>query len=455
MLSYRSYQNEAHNNIRKAVADGHRRILLVSPTGSGKTRMLSRVVASACRQGKSVAWVAHRRELVDQGVSALEEAGLEVGCYGLRPRALVQAFSVQSVLARGEAPPADLVVLDEAHHYAADEWGQLPATYPEARIIGATATPERGDRRPLDHLFEHMIVMAQPSELVALRYLCPVETHRPPRVQPKGKLARWPEEAYVMAGLRGAPAIVFAPNVRQAEAFADRFRATGIRCHVVTGDLPQDVRAKRLAEFRDGSVHVLINVYVLTEGFDHPPTECVILARHFGTAGQYMQCAGRGLRLYPGKSKLIFIDLVGASYIHGDPLEDRVYSLDGEGMRRKGPDPIAFCRVCGNLAEQCECGIGAKQIVMLESTNDPLIKFARIRRDSDDERANRLARWIVEARKRKDGTGNWKAALFRYKGAYGVPASGDIVSRALAIEAGRRWCPDCKTSKCEHAKGAA
>lgn len=449
----RPYQNRAHAALQASVRSGKRRVLLVSPTGSGKTFMLSRVVAGSVAKGKRVAWFAHRRELITQPAEALAEFGVAAGYLGRAPSSQVQILSVQGSVSRGEVPPADVVILDEAHHFAADLWKTIPEAYPDALIIGATATPERGDGKPLDHLFDDLIVVAQPGELVESGHLVPVETHRPARIQPRGKLARTPVEAYVELGLRGRRNIVFAPNVDNAQAIAGQFRdVAGIVAHVVTGDLSSDVRDQRLRDFMNGTVRVLINVYVLTEGFDCPATEVVTLARMFGSAGQFMQCVGRGLRTFPGKTHCTLIDLVGATHVHGDPVEDRIFSLSGEGMARKRGARIAFCRVCGRLAEDCACGAAERDTIMLESTNDPLVKFARIRRDNDDERAVRLARWIGEAR----GRGNkWQSALYRYKGAYGAQAPAPVISQALAIDAGKAWCGECKTSKCEHVKGAA
>jgi superfamily II DNA or RNA helicase len=403
--------------------------------------------ASRVKRGQRVAWFAHRRELVQQAAATLQAQGLEVGHSGAGRSAPVQILMAQSVVRRGEVPEADLVVLDEAHHYAADLWGSIPEAYPSADFLGLTATPERGDGRPLDHLFDSILVVAHPAELVELGHLCPVETHRPARIQPKGKLAKQPYEAYLELGVRDRRCIVFAPNIDNATQMAADFR-THAKCeaHVITGALSDETRAARLADFDAGRVRVLINVFVLTEGWDCPSVEVVMLARMFASAGAYMQCVGRGLRPAPGKRLCTLVDLVGTTHVHGDPLEEREYSLDGEGMRRKAGPSVAFCRVCGRLAADCSCG-ASREIVLLESTNDPLIKFARIRRDSDDEKAARLAKWISEAKARGR---KWQSALYRFSGAYGTSAPAAIVSQALSIEARRPWCRECETSKCEH-----
>lgn len=462
----RDYQNRAHASIIQARSEGHRRILLVSPTGSGKTFMLGRVFANAVRQGKRGAWFAHRRELITQAVAALESWGLSVGHSGMGANRPVQVLSVQGALARGEVPQADLVGLDEAHHFAADLWGELPKLYDRAVILGASATPERGDGRPLDHLFEHMIVVAQPGELAGLGHLVRCETIRPGRPQPKGKIAQFPVDAYIKEGLRGKRNVVFAPNLRDAETFAAQFRAQGIGAQVISGEMPTEDRDASLAAFERGTLRVLVNVYVLTEGWDCPATEVVTLARPFATSGAFMQAGGRGLRTHPGKDQLILLDLVGATYLHGDLLEDRVYSLDGEGMKRASGGGPRFCRVCGNLIvdDGCECGTTERERALIEATNDPLVKYAYIRRDNDTERAQRLAKWIATEIAKGRTTysvkldrhlPNWKSALFKYKHTYGAAPTSRITSHALALAEGRSWCTACGHGRCRCEKAAA
>lgn len=438
----RAYQDNAHKSIRDAVSAGNRRVMLVSPTGSGKTFMLSRIAQGAADKGNRIAWFCHRRELVAQSIKTVESFGISCG-----KEHNVQVVSVQSSLAKEELPDADVVILDECHHFAADEWKRIPESYPKAIIIGATATPERGDGRPLNHLFQTMVVAAQPSQLVADGHLVRCETFRPSRVLRANQVAQAPVDAYLKHA-DGKLTVVFAPTVSVANEIADTFRAKCISTRVIWGDMSDKARDLALFEFQQRIATVLINVFVLTEGWDCPSTECVILARKFGSAGAFMQSVGRGLRPAPGKDKCILIDLPGVTHIHGDPLEDRTFSLDGEsGMSRKSAGP-AFCRVCGDLKDggsKCErCGMDTPDI-HLKVTNDPLVKFGRIRRDDDVERSGRLAKWMQESRAKGH---KWQSSLYRYKATYGEQAPGEIVSRAIAICDGKKWCEQCKTSKC-------
>ena len=167
---------------------GRRKVLIVMPTGGGKTC----TAAEACRQhvnaeGGRVLWVAHRRELIKQGRDTLERYGLRVGAFGLNSAAPVQVESIQSLVhpKRREVPPATLVVADEAHHLLAEEWRKLAEMYKECLLIGLTATPERGDGQPLGDIFDALVVAAQMSQLIAMHEqdptvgLVPCDVKRP------------------------------------------------------------------------------------------------------------------------------------------------------------------------------------------------------------------------------------------------------------------------------------
>lgn len=446
MIQFREYQDRAHNELRRLVRRGVKRILLVSPTGSGKTVMLSRVVYGADQKEKRCAWFAHRRELLSQAAACITSFGVTVGVQGTNIGARCQIVGAQSALSVGDVPEADLVFLDEAHHYAADVWGSIPKAYPDALIIGATATPERGDGRPLDHIFDEMIVVAQPEELVASGALVPCETIRPPSVERAGHVSMYPAAAY-QKYTPGRRAVVFAPHVEDANRFCQDFIKLGIPALVVTGEMDDDKRDGALKSFANGETRVLVNVFVLTEGWDCPPLDVVIIARKVSSVGMFMQMVGRGLRWCEGKSGCTLLDLTGITHIHGDPLEERVYSLDGAaGMSRKSSAGYRLCKTCGELLEDdtgpCpRCLRPRDALAATTESGTTLSKFARIRRDDEHQRAARLSKWIQEC----EGSGrNWKGALYRFSGTYGTAPPREITSRALALARGYPWCLACK-----------
>lgn len=448
----RPYQEAAHAELREAVANGMRRVLLVSPTGSGKTHMLSRVCAGANAKGRRIAWFAPRRELVTQAVDSLRS-------FGVSKSETVHVGTVQASLAKGEVPPADVVIVDEAHRVndGAERWREIPKAYPDALVIGATATPETGSGAPLS-FFQHLITVAQPRDLVEDGYLVPCTTLRPGYVLKSNALAATPVDAY-LKNASGRLAIVFAPDVRRAQEMASDFRGRNVPCEAIWGDMPVEDRDRVLSDFRLRRLLVVVNVMILTEGTDIPEVSCIILARKFATAGGYIQAVGRGLRPHPvsGKVDCVLIDLPGVSHLHGDPLENRIYSLDGElGITRAVAASDRFCRVCGeviDVAGPCEnCG-HENESPPIVITNDPLVKFARIRTDPVSVRVTRLAKWIKESRIKghKDA-----ASFYRYKGAYGAYPEREVISQAIAMASGASWCADCKHSRAScRCKGAA
>lgn len=433
----RQYQIDAIDQIRNAVKAGSRRILVVMPTGAGKTRTLGEVVRLSVARGKRALWLAHRAELVDQAVGALSSMGVQCGAVSAsalsapQPFAPVQVATIQTLLARSLTPQADVIVADEAHHYVSDDWHPFIASYPEAVLLGPTATPERSDGRGLGALFNRIVIGARTRELVEAGYLCPAEVIAPAHKLRVGEIAQRPVDAY-RVHCHGKRAIVFSPTVQIAERHAGEFRDAGYTAAVVTGVTPWGERQKAFADLRSGALNVLVNVYVATEGFDVPEIECVILARGFGSAGTYLQCVGRALRLAPGKQSATVLDLTGTSHTHGHPEDDRIFSLEGRGIRKgdsTGDQP--YCRVCGcpiESGEACpECGTAPREQVDPRVTGAALVRYQSKRREAPEQRAATLRRWLVDAAA-KGYKPTWAAVKF--KAVYGEWPSGAIKAAA-------------------------
>lgn len=455
----RQYQQKAHVAVRDALVAGHRRILLVAPTGAGKTFLLARLASAAVKQGKRVAWFVNRRELVSQSVAMLDRFGLEVGHSGKSPTAPVQVLTYQAAIAASEAPPADVVAFDETHHLAEkNEWAAIPQAYPGAVMLGATATPERGDGHGLDHLYQHLIVVAQANELVEVwrqsegrQGLVPCEVLRPNRPLPAGEVARTPAKATLLHKLRDHQQVVFASHVKAAEEFADGFRQCGISVAVVTGAMPAEDRAEALAKFRAREIRVLCNVHVLTEGWDAPEVDVVTLARRFGTIGSMIQATGRGARPAPGKTRFLVLDLCGVTHELGHPFADREFSLEGEGIRgggETGSVRIFVCGRCGfSLGETrtCErCGWTRPEPKTPKETGERLDRWGFLQKDDEDTRVGRLTRWIRQHRE-PHSRNAVASAIIRYTAVYGAPPR-QVVGRAVANVAGRSWCDKCQHS---------
>ena len=338
MSGLRDYQSRAVEDVRTHWASGVRAVCLVAPTGAGKTRMGEELIADC----GPVVWVAHRRELIQQTAKRLASrfgstaVGVIMPGEYARPRARVQVSTVQTLLARATRPPAERLVLDEGHHYAAEDWRALAESYGTVPTLGLTATPERQDGKPLGDIFERLVVSASYSELIAGGYLVPARVHRPDAML-GNDLAQDPVTAWRLYS-EGSRAFVFCGRVADAYAWAQKFRDVGVVAAVIEAGTAKGERDDALARFSAGKVRVIVNVNTMTEGVDVPDARTVILARAFGHVGGYLQAVGRALRPAKGKPDMILIDLTGTSRRHGLPTDDRVYSLDGRAISATGPE---------------------------------------------------------------------------------------------------------------------
>jgi superfamily II DNA or RNA helicase len=367
------------------------------------------IAQGALERGGRVACFAHREEIIGQLYKRMAQFEIPTG-----PGTRVQIMSYQTAVARDEVPEATVAIFDEAHHVAADEWKRVPDAYANVTRIGLTATPERGDGLGLGHAFDSMITVAQYSELIASGLLVPAYVIAGPPLK-AGQIVARPVDAYRAHG-RGQ-CVVFAPHVKAAREFAEQFTAEGITAAVVWDKMGKDKRAATLAAYARAEIRVLCNVAILTEGWDDPPTETIILARMFGSAGLYIQCGGRGARPWGTKRDFVLLDLVGNATTHGSPTEDRMYSLDGVGIQRLQGPGVSFCRKCGAVSGTCACEPEEQtppEVVGDASQLKPWI--AAMREEPDDRRVARLRKWFAEAEAKGHKPG---AALFKFKAVYG------------------------------------
>jgi DNA repair protein RadD len=290
----------------------------------------------AAVEGLDALWVSHRTEILDQLPG--------------------RTISVQKMVASGERPQCEVLVLDEAHHTGegVPRWYDAISGYD--KVLGATATPCRGDFSPLAPPFEEMIVAAQPSELIPGGWMVPCKVFRPPE-ELQG-VAMDPVEAWVKyAGNRSG--FIFASRVEHAKSFSDRLNAKGVPSAVVWGEMPTDDRKSTVEMFRRGDLRCLSSIMTLTEGVDIPEASIAILATGCSHAGSYLQRVGRILRPAPNKTDALLLDLPGCTHRYDLPGADREYSLTGRPIRAKLPS-LTVCQQCGRTFEAggpCpECG---------------------------------------------------------------------------------------------------
>ena len=348
MKELRSYQKRAVDEVCLASkSPGIHRTILVAPTGSGKTVMAMEYIRRARKAGvKGVLFVVHRDELKQQ-VKAYD------------PDIIVE--NIQTLVSRETFPDAQLVLVDEAHHYAAKRWAALFAAYPNTRMLGLTATPVRADGKPLGSrgMWQRMVVGAQYPDLVKAGHLVNCKVVRPDSYL-GSNLAEKPVQAY-LEHTPGEQGFVYVRYVEDAESLSGDFKIAGVTSEVIHGDLAMDERRARVQRFKDGQTTLLINVHCLTEGVDVPQASVCILARGCGHPSTYLQMTGRVLRPHASKSHATLIDLPGVSHLHGLPLIARDYSLE-HGIRQAGDKSISVkdCPACGRAVHPailtCDCG---------------------------------------------------------------------------------------------------
>ncbi|MDH5528019.1 MAG: DEAD/DEAH box helicase, partial [Nitrospirota bacterium] len=356
-----------------------------APTGSGKTIMLSAVVGSLLSDpGVKACILAHRDELTAQNQEKFGRVNPNIptsvfnattkSWAGRATFAMVQTLSREANLK--QMPPFDLLVVDEAHHVAADSYrrviDRVKDRNPDAKVYGVTATPQRGDGKGLREVFDNVADQITLGELVRTGHLVRPRTFvidvgaqdalgRVRRTasdfdmrEVEAVMNRTPiNEAVVEHWLdkaEGRQTIVFCSTVAHAETVCNTFEANGIDTVLIHGELASDERKARLAAYESGAARVVVNVAVLTEGYDYTPTSCVILLRPSSYKSTLIQMIGRGLRTvdpheHPGvvKDDCIVLDFGTATLMHGS-LEQEA-SLDPR-PKREGDAPTKLCPEC-------------------------------------------------------------------------------------------------------------
>ena len=347
-VELREYQHEAVAAIQDAAAQrGVRRQIVALPTGTGKTVIFVELIRQTA--GRALILV-HRDELVTQALAKLAMAGLaeavgvvkaerdEIGKQVLL--ASVQTLSRPARLARC-AQDFELVIVDEAHHATAESYRRildhLGVFGPDGPLlVGVTATPERADGTSLDEVFQAIVYRRDLVEMIRAGYLCDLRAKQIHLEADFGALhtragdfIEGESEALLLAAnapmhivqaytehAAGRTALIFTPTVHVAHAVATAFGAASIAAEAVDAGTPLEKRRAMLARFHRGETRVLANCAVLTEGYDEPRVDCVVIARPTKSRPLYVQMIGRGTRKSPGKADLLILDVVGATTRH-------------------------------------------------------------------------------------------------------------------------------------------
>ena len=385
-VSLRPYQRDLLQRVQTALAaDTKARVMMQLPTGGGKTIIAGALLADWLTGGRKAVWLTHRRELAEQTCRMLTDA-----CILARtnvkwtPGTEAPAMSGGAVILMAQTVSRrtdgmeiwngynadDLMVIDEAHHAAAEGWERAMKQWP-GRIIGMTATPWRLSKKEgFDHLFDELLCGPQVADLQAADWLCDarillpppeqriiggeidlsgdytdrgIERANRPDIMTAGVLEFWQRD------YGDRPTIAYAVSVDHARNLADVFNDAGIPAAVILGDTSSEERNKAIAGFREGTLKVLVNVVVATEGFDLPDASCIVIARPTMSLALYLQMVGRGLRPKDGGDCLI-LDLAANSEIHGLPEEHRKWSLEPRGIESPGEAAVVWCPKCETVS---------------------------------------------------------------------------------------------------------
>ncbi len=374
-LQLRPYQQKMIDDTREAMRRS-RRVLLQAPTGAGKTALTVHMMGVSAERGIASIFCVHQNELLRQTSTALWKQKLSHGVIASGRTASklpAQVASVQTLVRRlDQYDEPGLLVIDEAHRSAASTYLKILAHWPNARVVGLTATPERTDGKGLGDIFEEIVTGPQIRELIDDGYLADYEIMGPPSTVNlagiKSSMGDYDAEQtaaavdkpaitgnaveHYLTHAKGKRCVVMCITLKHAEHVVREYLAAGVSAELIAGVLTDNERHEMLQRFVTGKTHVLANVQLLIEGVDIPAIEVVQWLRPTKSLIVWMQGNGRGLRPSHGKERLLILDHVGnwSQPGFGMPDDNRIWTLEGRKARTKREQVESFdvrqCPMC-------------------------------------------------------------------------------------------------------------
>lgn len=408
-MELRPYQQEAKQAIFREWDQGHSRTLLVLPTGCGKTIVFAKVAEECVRNGDRVLIMAHRGELLDQASdkiakttglgTAVEKA--EQTCLGSWFRIVVgsvQSLQNENRLQKFDADYFDTIIVDEAHHVLSNSYQKVMEHFSGAKVLGVTATPDRGDMRNLGNFFESLAYEYTLPKAIKEGYLSPIKAMTIPlkidfsnvavqagdfkvsdidtALDPYLYQIAQEMKKYCM----DRKTVVFLPLVKTSQKFMDILNSEGFHAAECNGST--QARTEILEDFDKGKYNVLCNSMLLTEGWDCPSVDCVIVLRPTKVRSLYCQMVGRGTRLCEGKENLLLLDFLWHTEKH-ELCHPASLIADSEEVAQKMTD---------NMEKQAAIDPMAIDLEEAEQT---------AREDVQREREEKLAEQLAAMKKRK------------------------------------------------------
>lgn len=360
-MELRPYQNKAVEAVHNEWNSGHKNTLLVLPTGTGKTIVFSKVVDDETKDGSRALILAHRGELLEQASEKLKIAsGLETALEKAESTSIgsklkvtvasVQTLSQEKRLLKFPQNYFKTIVVDEAHHCMSDTYQRILTYFNKANVLGVTATPDRADQKNLGKFFDSKAYEYTMHQAVKDGYLSPVKAQMIPLEldlhnvsisngdYAVGDIGNALEPYLNQIALemlnycKGRKTVVFLPLVKTSQKFCELLNLHGLKAVEVNGN--SDNRTEILTDFEAGEYDVICNSMLLTEGWDCPAVDCVVVLRPTKVRSLYQQMVGRGMRLAPNKKELLLLDFLWMTERHDLCRPSALISKDEEVAKR-------------------------------------------------------------------------------------------------------------------------